>query len=711
MSKPVISFVAMAVAAVLAPKVTLAQSAVVDTASAIEVTEVIEVTSTFKPQNIMRVEGSISVLGPEQISAKNALHSETLLNSLANVNFSTGASRGNYVQIRGIGMRAQFTDTIDPSVAYILDGINYSGLGGAALLFDAEQFELYRGPQGTAFGTDAMAGVINIDTGAATNDQITKIHLGLANFGGYSVGVAGGGALTQRLNVRGALINQGSDGYIENDYLNVDDTNARKEVSAKLKANWTATDDLTIDGVVHLIDIDNGYDAFSIDQNGRSQSDEPGRDLQKTYALGLTSTYQGFETITVSLLLNSLKSELEYSFDEDWANSDTYVEAPSESQYKSFDRYLRDRRQNSADLRLLSKGNTLFDNTTSWVGGLYLNQRDVDLVREHTGYADFTSEHQHRDIAAYGQFAIDLSPQTELVLGARLGYYHIEYTDSSAVNISDNLIGLHASLNHQLNEQALIYISASRSDKAGGINGQARANVANTNLSTDNQALLKANPSFDPETLYTIEYGVKGRSLDDKLQLKLAAFYNYRQNQQVINWVTHAQTSTFVEYFDNAGSGRGYGLEIETSYQLNHNLELVANLGYLETKLKGFASSTGMVLDDRQMAHAPQYQFAVGINYQADNGFFASIETTGKDSYYFSDSHNQQSDFYAITNVNLGYQAQDWRLNLWARNVFDRDYATRGLSFGNDPRDGYTEHSYTQRGEPAVFGLTLDLEL
>jgi outer membrane receptor for ferrienterochelin and colicin len=71
---------------------------------------------------------SISVLDEQAIQQRQAQHLEDILNRAANVNFASGASRGRFVQIRGIGERSQFTDPINPSVGYLVDGINYSGL-------------------------------------------------------------------------------------------------------------------------------------------------------------------------------------------------------------------------------------------------------------------------------------------------------------------------------------------------------------------------------------------------------------------------------------------------------------------------------------------------------------------------------------------------------------------------------------------------------
>lgn len=677
--------------------------------------EVIEVTSNFRQANLMKTSGSISVVDADKIVKNGAMHTQDLLGNFANVNFSSGASRGNFVQIRGIGLRSQFVDPINPSVGLLIDGINYSGLGGAGALFDVESVNLYRGPQGTQFGNDAMAGIITIDSTAATSEQTNRVMLTGGNYGTFGTGVAVGGAVTDNFNARLSAQSQKSDGYITNNHLKREDTNDVDESNVKLKTNWQVTEDLVINSTLHYIDVDNGYDAWSLDENGRTLSDEPGEDKQRTKAIGVSAYYNGFESVELQVLASSLDSDLLYSYDEDWSYKGIH-----DWEYSSFDAYARTRKQSNLDVRLLSKGQTLFNNTTSWVAGVYASERDSGLTRTYT-YADndFSSDNEHRDLAVYGELKYALSEKTSMTFGARVGEYDIDYMDNNGVvrNVDDNLYGLHFNVTNQVNEQAMTYVSLSRSDKAGGVNGDALAKAGDLTDPTL-KAQLADNATFDPETLYSAEFGVKGRSLDNALNVRLAAFYNYRKNPQLKGWVTDKigddSAETFIGYNDNAGSGRGYGIELETRYSYNDNLDLYYNVGYLITRIKDYVvvNKHGSNLDmhNRNFAHAPEYQFSAGGKYYADNGFYASVEVQGKDSFYYSDGHNQQSDFYAVTNLAIGYQAHGWKLNLAANNVFDREYAVRGFYFENDPRDLYAEkHNYVQLGSPATVNLSLEI--
>ena len=78
----------------------------------------------------------------------------------------------------------------------------------------------------------------------------------------------------------------------------------------------------------------------------------------------------------------------------------------------------------------------------------------------------------------------------------------------------------------------------------------------------------------------------------------------------------------------------------------------------------------------------------------------------GKDSFYFSNSHNQQSSAYELLHAKLAYQQGPLTLSLWGRNLTDQDYDVRGFYFGNNPNNGWITESYTQLGEPRVFGLS-----
>ena len=107
--------------------------------------EEITVYATLRPDHARQ--RSITTFDATNMEQRSAQHLEDLLSLAPNVNSASGASRGRFLQIRGIGERSQFVEPVNASVAMLLDGIDLTGLGGAATTWDLAQIEILRGPQ------------------------------------------------------------------------------------------------------------------------------------------------------------------------------------------------------------------------------------------------------------------------------------------------------------------------------------------------------------------------------------------------------------------------------------------------------------------------------------------------------------------------------------------------------------------------------------
>ncbi|MBH0073963.1 TonB-dependent receptor [Pseudoalteromonas sp. SWYJ118] len=670
--------------------------------------ERIVVTGDFQRESIQTLSASASLFSEDEINQRGASYLDEMLGSAANVNFASGASRGRYIQIRGVGLRSQFVDPINPSVGLVIDGINYSGLGGSSLLFDIDQVEIYRGPQGTRFGADGMAGMIQMGSAKATSDPSLKLQVGAGTYNTREAGIAASTGLTDDTSARVSYFRRKSDGYVDNLYLN-DETQNQDEQVARFKINSQLTKHLNTELNLHYIDINNGYDAFTLDNSRNSVADEPGQDNQESYAIGVNNTYTGFDAFDVNLNLSAIDTELLYSFDEDWVCNDTSepklcAAGLHPDGYSSTDLYSRDRDDQSVDLQFNSK-------TGNWVAGIYYQNRDVDLERQYTWLASpFSSTYETSNVAVYGQVATPIGPKTTLITGLRVEQYQGDYTDSNGFiqDTDDVMVGGKIALEYQVIDRTMIYTSITRGYKAGGINSEALAKAKDEglNLSAD---FFQQHTSFDPEYLWSGEFGVKGSSLDDKFTLRLAAFYMHRDDIQLKAWQVEGQQ--FTGYVDNASSGSNYGLEVEGSYQLTDNLFLTGSAGYLNTEIDDFVTQSGLNQDGREQAQSPKYQYAFTARYNFTSELYGMIGVEGKDNYYFSDSHNSQAPNSNLVNLSFGYEADMWAVRAWARNVFDETVPTRGFEFGNDPQDGYATHTYTQLGEPRVAGVTFTLNL
>jgi len=655
---------------------------------------------------------SLTVVSSAKLRNRAAQHLEDVLHLAPNLNFSAGASRGRFFQVRGIGERSQFKEPLDSSVGLVVDGIDFSNLGLAGSLYDIDQVEILRGPQGTAFGSSALAGLINIQSAMPTEEFEGQMNLGAGDYGSTNLGLIVSGGLSDNLLGRFSFNRNYTDGYITNRSLNRDNTNNLDELGSRLKLRWLATRDLTIDITGFYLDADNGYDAFSLDHNRQTSSDQPGHDRQRSSALSVKAELDQFDAFQMEFQLSGEKTDLEYGFDWDWSDMDTVG-------VRGVENNSRKRKANSVDLRVLSRAGNDVLGGASWVAGAMAYSREVNLF--YTEDADYSSvdwgawtgelqsHYETSRYALYGQLDWILNERFLLSIGARLERFDNDYSDSYGVlgDVADDLMGGRLSLRYHLHSSTMVYGSISLGYKTAGLNTDAygKALVDGDKLTIE---LLNQKLFYDDEALLNYELGLKGSYFDERLQLGVTGFYLDRQNMQA-KVALEISTGNWTSYRDNVQGSHNYGFEFEGAWQALPELQISASFGVLQTELGEL-----VVLDNdnnpqnqkgRDQAHAPRYQFNLGLDYQFHDYYTLNLQVDGKDSFYFSNSHNQQSSTYQLVHGKLSYQRGPWNLSLWGRNLTDKEYQVRGFFFANNPNNNWTPESYTQLGEPRVFGI------
>ncbi|MBT8087300.1 MAG: TonB-dependent receptor, partial [Gammaproteobacteria bacterium] len=185
-------------------------------------------------------------------------------------------------------------------------------------------------------------------------------------------------------------------------------------------------------------------------------------------------------------------------------------------------------------------------------------------------------------------------------------------------------------------------------------------------------------------------------------------FLSRRRDQQVRTslQLVPGDPASFVFFTDNAATGKTAGAEVEFAWQIADDWKIYANAGLLDASFDEFAAPQ-RDLDGRDQAHAPSYTLAAGVAYRNADGFFARLDATARDAFYFDVSHDQESKAYELLHARVGYQAASWSLQLWGRNLFDRRYAVRGFFFGNEPPD-FPDTLYTRLGDPRHIGITIE---
>jgi iron complex outermembrane receptor protein len=658
--------------------------------------EEVVVTAELRDRELRNLPASATVLDFHTLVAAGVQHFQDVLGLVPNLNWSAGTSRPRFFQLRGIGELEQWQGAPNPSVGFLIDGIDFSGVGMPAALADVERVEVLRGPQGTVYGANALAGLISISTRAPQREPELNANLTLGDHGTRgATGVVGGPLGDGETAWRLVVNDHRSDGFRRNTYLRRDDTNGYDESSARFKLRAQPFEHLRADVTAMWADLDNGYDAFSIDNSRTTLSDKPGQDTQLARALAMRLDYDGAESFDVVSRSSFGSSRSVYSFDGDWGNDVSWgVNGP----YDFFQRFDRERRTFAQDLRIVSRASVDDGAPVAWLAGVYALRTDEDVhqVDRYNGdtITDMTSEYRATNLAAYGQLEWLVGVANVLSIGVRVENRAADYADSNGTAFSpeETMAGGSLSLRHEFGERRTGYVTFSRGYKAGGFNIGA--------------AVPEDKRTFDAETLQSMEIGFRAANPDASLAGDVALFYMRRREQQVPagEQLDPDNPLSFVLYTDNA-AGENYGVEGTLRWRPFAPLLLDLRAAILETQYLGYRFGE-LDRDGREQAHAPQYQYDLGMEYRNARSWFARVDFAGLDDFYFDSSHDERAPSRVLTHLKAGYSGKRWRAEVWVRNLFDRYYAQRGFRFGNEPPE-FTPTRYVQAGDPRHVGVTV----
>jgi outer membrane receptor protein involved in Fe transport len=664
--------------------------------------EEIVVTASFRQATLAEMPVSITVL-PEKVLREAGLqHFADVLGLVPNLNWSGGTSRPRYFLLRGVGELEQYQGAPNPSVGFLIDEIDFSGVGMPATLFDVDQVEVLRGPQGTRYGANALAGLIKVKTHDPDGSRDLRLELTAGDDAVQAAGLAAGGPLGAADDGAGwRLVAQHfqGDGFRRNTYLRRDDTNGRDESTLRGKLRLHPATDWQVDLAALYVDLDNGFDAFSPDNRLRTLSDRPGRDAQRSKGASV-AVLGDLGAVTLHSATGYANSDIVYSYDGDWGNDAYWGIYPP---YDYFSRYGRQRRTMSEDLRLVSRSSADAGGY-GWVAGVYALRLDEDNDQrddfaDEPLHASLLSRYSATNLAAYGEGEWRMGKALTLSGGLRAETRSADYHDSDGARFAprDTLWGGQVSIRGPLQQASSWYATVSRGYKAGGFN--------------IGRYVPEQRRQFDPEYLWNVETGVRFASRQRELDAQLSLFYMWREQEQVATsfQLDPGDPLSYVFYTDNAARGRNYGLEGSVHWRPATALAFGATLGLLDSKYVDYRYG-GRNLDGREQAHAPGYQYSLSAQWGREQGWMGRMDLTGCAAFYFDASHDQRSQPYRLVHLKAGYAGERWSLYAWGRNVFDESYAVRGFYFGLEPPD-YANKLYVQRGDPRQAGITVEWRL
>ncbi len=676
----------------------------------------ITVESGLINESFSKSTNSLTIMQQKDIRDSGADHINEIVDRISNLNWAGGTSRPRYFQIRGVGERSQYFGEGSPnfSIGYTLDDIDLSGLGMLGQLFDLNQIEVFKGPQSSIFGSNAIGGLISLRSNKPDNQNIYRYSLTVGDDGKRGFSGLINYKIIQNLFFRICSSYNYSNGFRKNNYLKIENSNKKDEMLVRAKLLFTPSRHFSLLGTIISADLKNGYDVWAPDNNDQfiTYSNSEGEDSQNTNAGSLRLHYQLPNDFFIKAISSYSTTKQIHSYDGDWANDEYWLiehDFDPDIQGWSYSFYDSNRRK-----RINFSQEIRFSNQQYTFGGYFskFNEKDKALGYLFGGLADEAgSKYEFQKSAAYFQTIFNINEAVKLDFSIRLEDYFYEYEGRAVDNYyytviptinfvqskedRDPMLGYKIALSYKHKILKNLFLSFSRGYKAGGVNQQPFLDIDNR--------------SYGPEFIDNFEFGLK--TFKDKYVLSFTGFYGIRTDQQVSVSSQQDLGNPNSFYFYTANSGKGFlkGFESELRYRFSPSFETNSSIGFLDTYVEEFSYQTSSGISyggSRESAMAPLLTCSFGLHYELGDIFLAS-NTSYKSSYYFSDSHNNKSEAYTVTNITLGRSFQSFDLTLWIRNIFDETYTTRGFFFGLIPPN-YPDQLWKSYGDPRHFGVTLN---
>lgn len=728
--------------------------------------EEITVTSQKREQNLQDVPMSITAIGGEEMRALNLGDSGDIANHTPGLNWGGTAGKSRpVIFLRGVG-NSDFQSAANSPVAIYQDGtFQGNSFGISALLMDLERVEVLRGPQGTLWGKNTTAGLLNfVPNKARVGEEINgRVSIGYAEFDSYDFEAAIGVPLGAKAATRLAVAHNSTDGVFEADSPGVDGDIGGWEWSA-VRGNlvFEPTDELSVGATMTYSDLKGEprpskslgtldpanplifggpfpfpnpcllskpgrlgtgcSDTFGYVSSGDIHESDPnarGREDVENTAADIKVSYD-FGSVTLNSITAVNYSE-RVMFQESDGSPSPLLESSTNDDFDSF----------SQEFLLSSyASDNLF-----WVAGLYHYSDELDVYQQFSlgsinsgQVASFNTESENN--AIFGELTYDLSDKLELTVGLRWTrderkaggrvYFHPilpgtynspAYTESTELFESARFVETdedweeisgRVSLSYKLDDITL-WGTMARGFKGGDINSGAQQSAA-----------AGVGIISDPEYVTSVEIGAKGVLLDDSLQFDISAYHYQYDDKQVFTAVVPPGTFIPLNILSNAAELTIYGFDGELTWLASDELKIDLGFAYVNSEFDGYANPLTGGPDSRFVgnttAYTPEISFDVIVNYDIplDSGGRINIQADAvySDDIFFTNLNDEfigQEDYWLL-GASIGYTTTDenWSARLWVKNLTNEEYFVGGFEF-LDLGGAY----YQFAGDPKTVGVSI----
>lgn len=652
----------------------------------------VHVVGKAQTEDLEKLPSSIAVMGSAQVAALAAQRLSDLGNNFSNVSITPAQ-----VTIRGVGNSSHIVGFTNRVGVYI-DGVYI----GESIALDQEllgisSVEVLRGPQGTLFGQNTVAGAINIVTERPSRELDGTLGANVGNLALRQGQFRISGPVADKVYAGISLGRTIRDGYVENSFL--DETlgsRDRKALRAQLEIDrfqdWTiyATADYMKaaerSGVyAPLSDTFGMFPNTEVPGHYQANSNVAPTMPQQLYGTSLEADYALPNGAAVKSISSYRDNRLKQDQDLDYSPAD-FVDAYYQYHYKQY----------TQEFQLLSQKDTDF---TYVLGAFYYrmdaeNQRNINTGADaaalglppHTVVPLFATM-RTTTAALYGNATYHLNPHWAIEGGLRWShdrhtpFYDIDTSMVPAFGLatgtfrepmSDTEMTPTATLTYNIDEDSRFYFRYAKGYKSGGFN-----------MDFISAGLFPGHVAFKPEVSRDYEAGFKSKLLGNRMTLNANIFNTTYDRYQLSQFIRSGDTGEIT--LTNAGKVRTRGAELDSTVLAAPGLQLRASVGYLDAFFVDFPNATadGENFAGHRLPNAPRLTASLGTSYSHPLG---------------------SSGYYGDLNVNFSYRTSYYSDEVNVRQVTLGDQAMR---YGRTPSYGLLDASYTLSSPNGTWDTTI----
>ena len=688
--------------------------------------EDIVITALRRDQLLQDVPAAITAFTDETIEAAGIDRPIDFINLTSNVNLVETQNAGNaFIVIRGITQARKS----EPSVAVIVDGVQQVNPAQFNQeLFDIEQIEVLKGPQGAVYGRNAIGGAIVITTRQPTDEFEGQIRAGIDN--GFSYWLRGGitGPISDTLRFRLAGSWLDSEGFLNNPFLG-EEADPVEDLSFRGTLLWNPTPEFTADlrGSISRLrtqalyfnivnDVNDTSLPIRVNNAGQNDRDMENVSLRLNWETGAgtlssVTSYDTLQEILTGDAFNFLpipESLFFFLFGFD-LNQSQFLDVEAISQEIRFTspedrpfRYILGAYAIDTN-RFISTGNMV--DTGNGVFPVFRTPSTNPLNPQ----ATFLSDQQNNFAwAVFGNATYDFSEQFSIDVGLRYDHDRRRNTTLTPTAFLPNVPGFpqgatgevrrvsfddlqpKVTLTWEPSPTVTVYGGYSRGFRSGGFNQTGVGGVAFAN------GIVGVGDTFEAETAETFEIGARTSFLDRRLTLSANAYTTRNENSYF--FVFLAANST--QNLGNIPEARISGFELEARARPARGLELSAALGYTDSEIKEFPDP---VVIGNELPLISRYTLNLGGQYRApiaDSGLglLARVDYRRTGRTWWEPYNTTSRNPIDLVDARLGVEHDRWSATLFAENLFDEEYNAEfspgGFVFKARPRRYGAEVSF-----------------